>query len=43
MSESINGSLIRINPRDADGPEGTISIPMGALEALTMINQKNIL
>ncbi len=29
--------LIRINPRDADGPEGTISITMGGCEALEKI------
>jgi hypothetical protein len=39
MSESINGSLIRINPRDADGPDGTLSIPLGALDALTKIDK----
>ena len=39
MSEAINGSLIRINPRDADGPDGTLSIPLGALDALTKIDK----
>jgi len=29
-----NSNLIRINPRESFGPEGTISIPKGSLEAL---------
>ncbi len=29
--------LIRINPRESQGPAGTVSIPMGGLEALTAI------
>ena len=29
--------LVRINPRDADGPPGTLSIPAGALEGLSAI------
>ncbi|MFT3912628.1 MAG: Sir2 family NAD-dependent protein deacetylase [Anaeromyxobacteraceae bacterium] len=29
--------LVRINPREADGPKGTISIPAGALEGLGAI------
>ena len=37
-SESMPGRLIRINPRDSDGPQKTISIPLGALEALTEID-----
>lgn len=32
-------TLIRINPREADVPPGHISLPMGALEALTQIDQ----
>ena len=32
-----NASLIRINPRDYDGEEGTIAIPLGAQEALERI------
>ena len=31
--------LIRINPRESQGPKGTISIPMGAKSALEGIDQ----
>ncbi len=31
--------LVRINPRDSDGPPGTISIPLGGLEGLSRIDQ----
>jgi hypothetical protein len=30
--------LVRINPREADTPEGATSLPMGALEALQAID-----
>jgi hypothetical protein len=35
-----DGTLIRINPRDKDLPEGDkhVSLPMGGLEALTKIS-----
>lgn len=36
--ESRGGTLIRINPREADGPPGTISIAMKGLEALQAID-----
>ena len=36
--ESQNGTLIRINPRESHGPNGTISIELGALEAVEQIN-----
>ncbi len=39
-----NGTLIRINPRDTDIPSGHISLPMGGLQALELIDtelQKN--
>jgi NAD-dependent SIR2 family protein deacetylase len=39
VSESIPAQLIRINPRDADGPKGTISISLGSLGALSVINE----
>lgn len=39
VSESIPAQLIRINPRDADGPKGTISISLGSLGALSAINE----
>lgn len=34
LSKSLSAPLIRINVRDHDGPPGTISIPLGAKEAL---------
>ena len=37
-ARSLNGRLIRINPRESFGPEGTLSIPTGALEALQEID-----
>jgi len=38
-SESVAAnSLIRINPREPEGPRGTISLPMGALEAIERID-----
>jgi NAD-dependent SIR2 family protein deacetylase len=39
IGEYMPGTLIRINPRDPKGPEGTISIAMPALAALTAIDQ----
>lgn len=36
-AKNYNGSLIRINPRDADGPRGTISISTGALAGISAI------
>ncbi len=39
-SEAQRGSLIRINPRDSDGPKNTVSIAMGALEGLQAINNQ---
>jgi NAD-dependent SIR2 family protein deacetylase len=37
IMSQYNASLIRINPRDYDGNEGTIAIPLGAQEALEKI------
>ncbi len=37
-SESMPGELVRINPRDSDGCNGVISIPLGAIEALRAID-----
>ncbi len=37
-SNQMPGTTIRLNPRDADGNDNTISIPLGALEALNKIN-----
>lgn len=42
MSETLQragADLIRINPRESEGPEGTLGLPMGALEALRAIDQ----
>lgn len=36
--ESLAEQVIRINPRDPDGPIGTVSIPLGALEGLRRID-----
>jgi NAD-dependent SIR2 family protein deacetylase len=36
--ETAGGTLIRINPREAESPHGMISIADGALTALTLIN-----
>lgn len=37
IMNQYNARLIRINPRDYDGEEGTIAIPLGAQEALEKI------
>ncbi len=39
LSQSLPGTLIRINPRDSQGPSGTISIAQPALDALTAIDK----
>jgi NAD-dependent SIR2 family protein deacetylase len=36
--ESVGGTLIRINPREAEVPVGGISLPLGAMEALARID-----
>jgi NAD-dependent SIR2 family protein deacetylase len=38
LCERVGGTLIRINPREPQTPPGGISIPLGALEALTAID-----
>jgi NAD-dependent SIR2 family protein deacetylase len=38
IGERMPGTLIRINPREAEGPSGTISLAMGAVEALQAID-----
>ncbi len=38
-SEYLNQPIIRINPRDSDGPPNTISIPLGALATLSQIDK----
>lgn len=37
--EQVGGQLIRINPRESHGPNGCISIDMGGLDALRVIDQ----
>ena len=39
VARRFKSRLIRINPREEMGPAGTISIPMGALEALTLVDK----
>ena len=38
--DSMPGILIRINPSESEGPQGTLSIPMGALQTIDGIIQK---
>ena len=38
-SECSGGRLIRINPRDADVPEGGVSLPVGALAGLQQLDE----
>lgn len=40
LREKPNVTLIRLNPRESEGPEGTISIPLGAKEALLAIQAR---
>ncbi|MEN1681171.1 MAG: Sir2 family NAD-dependent protein deacetylase [Planctomycetota bacterium] len=37
--DRVPGALVRVNPREPDGPGGTISIPSGALGAITRIGE----
>src|SRR5262249_20193626 len=37
VCETAGGQLIRVNPREADGPPGVISLPLRALEAIRAI------
>lgn len=39
LARGLASSLVRINPREPHGPSGTISLPMGALEALSHIER----
>jgi NAD-dependent SIR2 family protein deacetylase len=39
LADETKGTLIRINPRDPQGPANTISIPLGGLEALRGIDE----
>ncbi len=38
--ERPGGTLIRINPREAEVPDGHLALPMGALEALRAIDER---
>jgi len=38
-SESMSGALVRINPRDSHGPQGTISLPLDAHGALELLDK----
>jgi NAD-dependent SIR2 family protein deacetylase len=38
LARSLDAPLVRINPRESHGPTGTISLPMGAAEALAAID-----
>jgi NAD-dependent SIR2 family protein deacetylase len=38
--QRLGGTLVRINPREPQGPVGTISLPMGALEALSSVSSR---
>lgn len=40
LSERQGGKLVRVNPRDSAVPEGAISLPLGALEALRNIGSR---
>lgn len=40
VAASFGGTLIRINPREAHGPPGTLSIPRGAADALREIDRR---
>lgn len=40
LQRHIGATLVRINPRESEGPAGTISIASGALAALTMIEEQ---
>ena len=39
LLQELTGRLIRINPREADGSKGTLSIPLPGLEALEKIER----
>ena len=38
LARRHGAALIRINPRESEGPGGTVSLPLGALDALTRID-----
>ncbi len=38
--DQVNGTLIRINPREPDTPAGHVELPMGAMAALRAIDER---
>jgi NAD-dependent SIR2 family protein deacetylase len=40
ISRTLKGTLIRINPREPEAPDGAISIPAGGLEVLRRIGER---
>jgi NAD-dependent SIR2 family protein deacetylase len=38
LTRRHGATLVRINPREPEGPKGTVSLPLGALDALTRID-----
>jgi hypothetical protein len=38
LAERFEGTLVRINPREPEVPDGQIALPLGALEALRAID-----
>jgi NAD-dependent SIR2 family protein deacetylase len=40
IARALDAPLVRINPREAHGPSGTISLSMGALEAIEAIDRR---
>jgi NAD-dependent SIR2 family protein deacetylase len=40
LARGRRATLVRINPRESQGPAGTISIPMGAAPALSVIDER---
>jgi NAD-dependent SIR2 family protein deacetylase len=40
FAEQLGATVVRINPRESEGPAGHIGLPMGALEALRQIDRR---
>lgn len=40
LQASLGATLVRINPREPEGPAGTVEIPRGALQALEEIDRR---
>lgn len=39
LKQQLGATLVRINPRDAEGPDGTLQIALGAAEAIERIDR----